>query len=65
MAISSITKQFVIKDERVYEKLLNDIKHSPAPKIIPTPSSLDKGREALARFSLIRDESDAPFQDFL
>ena len=52
MDISSITKQFVIKDEKVYEKLLNDVKHSPAPKIISAPSSLDKGREALVRFSL-------------
>lgn len=52
MAISSITKQFVIKDEKVYEKLLNDVKQAHDPKIIPTPSSLEKGREALARFSL-------------
>ena len=65
MATSSITKQFVIKDEKAYEKLLNDVKHAPAPKISSSPSSLEKGREALARFSLIRDESDAPFQDFL
>ena len=52
MAISSITKQFVIKDEKTYEKLLNDVKHIPAPKIVHSPSSLDKGREALARFLL-------------
>lgn len=52
MAISSITKQFVIKDGKVYEKLLNDIKHTPAPQITPSPSSLEKGREALARFLL-------------
>lgn len=52
MAISSITKQFVIKDVTIYEKLLNDVKQTPAPKIIPTPSSLEKGREALTRFSL-------------
>ena len=52
MAISSIAKQFVIKDRKVYEKLLNDVNNSPAPIIIPAPSSLDKGREALARFSL-------------
>ena len=52
MAISSITKQFVIKDKKVYEKLLNDVKHTPAPKIISTPSSLERGREALVRFLL-------------
>lgn len=52
MAISSITKQFIIKDEEAYEKILNDVKHTPAPKITPTPSSLERGREALARFSL-------------
>lgn len=52
MAISSITKQFVIKDERVYEKLLIDVRNTSAPKIIPPPSSLEKGREALARFLL-------------
>lgn len=52
MAISSITKQFAIKDKKAYEKLLHDVKHTPAPKIVPSPSSLDKGREALARFLL-------------
>ena len=52
MAISSITKQFVIKDGKVYEKLLNDIKHTTVPKTIPSLSSLEKGREALVRFSL-------------
>jgi hypothetical protein len=52
VAISSITKQFVIKDGKVYEKLLNDIKHTPAPQIIHSPSSLEKGREALVHFSL-------------
>lgn len=52
MAISSITKQFVIKDKKAYEKLLNDVKRTPAPKIIPSPSSLERGREALVRFSL-------------
>ena len=52
MAISSITKQFVIKDQKVYEKLFNDVKNTSAPKIIPAPTSLDKGRKALAQFSL-------------
>ena len=52
MAFSSITKQFVIKDEKVYEKLLKDIKQNPAPKIILSSSSLEKSREALVRFSL-------------
>lgn len=52
MATSSITKQFTIKDEKAYKKLLSDVKQAPAPKIISAPSSLDKGREALARFSL-------------
>ena len=52
MDISSIAKQFVIKDRKVYEKLLNDVNNSPAPIIIPAPSLLDKGREALARFSV-------------
>lgn len=55
MAISSITKQFVIKDQKVYEKLFNDVKNTPAPKIIPAPTALDKGREALARFSLRKE----------
>ena len=54
MAISSITEQFVIKDKKAYEKLINDVKNTPAPKIIPAPTSLDKGREALARFSLAK-----------
>lgn len=52
MATSSITKQFVIKDENAYKKLLNDVKQAPAPKVASSPSSLDKGRAALARFSL-------------
>lgn len=52
MAISSITKQFVIKDEKAYKKLLNDVRKTSAPKIISSPSSLDKGQEALARFLL-------------
>lgn len=52
MATSSITKQFVIKDEKVYKKLLNDVNHAPAPKRTFSPSTLEKGGEALARFSV-------------
>lgn len=52
MATSSITKQFVIKDTQKFERLLNDVKQAPAPKVNSSPSSLDKGREALAQFSL-------------
>lgn len=52
MATSSITKQFVVKDEKAFEKMLNDVKQASVPKVISAPSSLDKGREALARFSL-------------
>ena len=52
MATSSITKQFVVKDEKAFKKLLDDVKQAPAPKVNSSPSSLDKGREALARFSL-------------
>ena len=52
MATSSITKQFVVKDDKAFDKLLHDVKQASAPKANPSPSSLDKGREALARFSL-------------
>lgn len=52
MATSSITKQFVVKDEKAFEKLMQDVKQASAPKVNSAPSSLDKGREALARFLL-------------
>lgn len=52
MATSSITKEFVIRDPKVYEKLVNDLE-TQAPKHIRTSasSSLKRGKEKLAQLS--------------
>ena len=53
MATSSITKQFVVKDAKAFEKLMVEIEKQPERKVITEENtSLDKGREALKRFSL-------------
>ena len=51
MATSSITKEFVVKDEAAFKKLLEDIKKAPPRrKTAYEESSLCKGREALKQF---------------
>ncbi len=53
MATSSITKQFVAKDMKAFEKLLSEIEKQPERKVsVKESTSLNKGREALKRFSL-------------
>lgn len=52
MATSSITKQFVVKNAKAFEKLLEEARTMPDRKVEATVSpSLAKGREALKRFS--------------
>lgn len=52
MATSSITKQFVVKDYKAFEKLLNEAEKMPKREATQDSPSLKKGREALKRFSL-------------
>ena len=52
MATSSITKQFVVKDYKAFEKLLNEAEKMPEREATQDSPSLKKGREALKRFSL-------------
>lgn len=52
MATSSITKQFVVKDAKAFEKLVSEAKNAPDRKPTKDSPSLKKGREALKRFSL-------------
>lgn len=52
MATSSITKEFVVKDEKAFEKLLKKVEQMPERKVSATQSpSLAKGREVLKKFS--------------
>ena len=52
MATSSITKEFVIRDSKVYEQLVNDLeKQAPKPISTSTASSLKRGKEKLAQLS--------------
>ena len=59
MATSSITKEFVVKDEAAFAKLKKELDENPAsPKkaeesllrLISPPQCLKKGREKLATF---------------
>ena len=52
VATSSITKQFVVKDYKAFEKLLNEAEKIPKREATQDSPSLKKGREALKRFSL-------------
>lgn len=53
MATSSITKQFVVKDHKAFEKVLAELDKKPeARKTTADSPSLNKGREILKRFSL-------------
>lgn len=53
MATSSITKQFVAKDNEAFEKLLKEAEKMPERKAaVREDSSLDRGRKALKQFSL-------------
>lgn len=52
MATSSITKQFVVKDYKAYEKLVVKAEKIPKSEATQDSPSLKKGREALKRFSL-------------
>ena len=52
MATSSITKQFVVKDPKAFERLIKEstkpIDIKPAQRTL----SLDRGREALRQFTI-------------
>ena len=51
MATSSITKEFVVKDEAAFAKLKKELDENPAsPKKAEESPSLKKGREKLATF---------------
>lgn len=51
MATSSITKEFVVKDEAAFAKLKKELDENPAsPKKTEESPSLKKGREKLATF---------------
>lgn len=56
MATSSILKQFVVKDSEAFEKLLREAEGVQRREAVQGCSALEKGREALKRFSL-RDEN--------
>lgn len=50
MPTSSITKQFIVRDEEAFAKMLQDLEGAAASKTNLRPSELDRGRAALARF---------------
>ena len=52
MATSSITKQFIVKDQKAFEKILRESAKLPNRKATQDSPSLNKGREALKQFSL-------------
>lgn len=52
VATSSITKQFVVKDHKAFEKLVDEAAKLPKREATQDSPSLKKGREALKRFSL-------------
>ena len=52
MAISSITKQFVVKDQMAFEKMIQEPAKPTIYKVTQNMCSLDKGRKALERFVL-------------
>lgn len=53
VATSSITKQFVAKDSKAFEKLLKEAEKTPErTAAVRENSSLDRGRKALKQFSL-------------
>lgn len=54
VAISSITKQFVIKDGKVYEKLLNDISTLLLQKSFPLPPHWKRARNISAILTPLR-----------
>ena len=51
MAISSITKEFYVKDQVAFERLKTELatKSAPREKVVESPS-LKKGKEKLATF---------------
>ena len=51
MATSSITKHFVVKDEKAFEEMLAEASKKPERKSTVDSPSLNQGREALKRFS--------------
>lgn len=52
MATSSITKQFVVKDPKAFERLVTESAKLPDRKATKDSPSLNKGRELLRQFSL-------------
>lgn len=51
MATSSITKDFVVRDEKAFKKLIKEVNNLPARKnVVKDSTSLSEGREALKRF---------------
>lgn len=52
MAASSITKQFVVRDNAAYARLLAQLENVPERKATESESrSLEKGRELLKQYS--------------
>lgn len=51
MATSSITKNFVVRDEKAFKRLLKEEKALPARNtVVKNSTSLSEGREALKQF---------------
>ena len=52
VATSSITKEVIVKDDTAFIRLLSKAEEIPERKATKDSPSLNKGREALKRFSL-------------
>lgn len=52
MATSSILKQFAVKNYEAFERLLREAEKVQRREAVQGCSALEKGREALKRFSL-------------
>lgn len=50
MATSSITKEFHVKDQAVFERLKKELESKPAREQVVESPSLKKGKEKLATF---------------
>lgn len=52
MATSSITKEFVVKDEKAYSQMMKEISAKPNRTVkTEKPSNIERGNDLLKRFS--------------
>ena len=52
MATSSITKEFTVKDEKAYLRMMKEISNKPARTVkTEKPSNIERGNELLKQFS--------------